>query len=400
MRQNQIFNQANIYISLWCLYYLQGTLYTSGSIVSQAILAILLLISLYNAYYLNLHYKLPLYFKGLNALVIMFTIYGVYLIISGDIIIKDYARVGNMTYLKTIYISLLPIYSAYLYTIKGKLTQSSVSKWFFIWLIIATAQYYFYQREALEQILTNKTEITNNAGYIFLALMPILVVFNKRPWIQFPILLYCMTFIFMGMKRGAIVIGILIFAYFIYQTYQTSSYRRKKYILLGASITIVVISFLVINMMSSNEYFSQRIEQTLEGDSSGRNKLYTRLFNHFLSEASVPVFLFGKGANGTLKILGKYAHNDWLEILINNGLLGSFVYALYWIYFIKAWRKLKKYYIISSALGMIFAITFMKTLFSMSYGNLEIYMSIAIGYFFAIPYKPKRINNDKNINYW
>ena len=112
MNLKQIFNQTNFYILLWCLYYLQGTLYASGGMISQAILGLLLIISIYNAYYLNRYYRLPIYFNGLNSLIILLTIYGLYLIVCGDIIYINYRIVPNYFYLKNLLISLLPIYSA------------------------------------------------------------------------------------------------------------------------------------------------------------------------------------------------------------------------------------------------------------------------------------------------
>lgn len=390
MRLKQIFNQANIYIFLWCIYFLQGTLYTSASFVSQGILAILLLMSLYNVYYLNRNYKVPKYFKALNTLLVMFTVYGILLIISGKrIATMGDNHIANYEYLKAIYISLLPIYSAYLYTIKGQLTQNTISKWIFIWLLIATAQYFRNQSEALEQLVYGREEITNNMGYTFVALMPVLIILNKRPIIQYSVLLYCLVFIFMGMKRGAIVIGVVVFLYFIYRSYKISSKKMKKYIILFIVGTIIAIADVIINMLETSDYFYQRIEQTLEGDSSNRDIIYSKFLNHFLSESNLLELLLGNGANATVVIGGNYAHNDWLEIMINNGLIGVFIYLVYWINFTKLWIKSKINPIAYSAIGMILLITFLQTLISMSYGSLEIYMTISLGYFMAISYDKK-----------
>ena len=67
--------------------------------------------SLYYAFYANAKYRLPVYFKGLNLLLIMFTIYGVILLISGEHIVfrPSYKGTSNIEYLKSIYKSLLPV---------------------------------------------------------------------------------------------------------------------------------------------------------------------------------------------------------------------------------------------------------------------------------------------------
>lgn len=387
MKRLKIINQANLYILLWCIYYLQGTIYTSGGFLSQFIIFILLIWSIYNSIFLNIHFKLPVYFKGLNALILMFVIYGLYLIISNDIIIYNYQKMGNINYLKAILLSLLPIYSAYLFTIKGQLTQSHISKWIFIWLIIATTSFYRYQQEELANLLGEQTETTNNMSYMFLALMPVLVVYYKKNILQILIMLYCMSYVVMGMKRGAILIGILIFIYFLYQTYKNSSKKTKKYVIIFFIFTIIYFVYFISDMIDSSDYFNQRIEQTIDGNSSSRDLIYEKFWNHFLNETNIYRFLFGYGAWGTIKIGNAVAHNDWLEILINNGLIGVIIYVFYWICFIKSFLMSRINTIAFSAIGMMLVISFMLTLFSMSYGSLEIYFSLSLGYFLACAYK-------------
>ena len=113
----QYLNKCNLYILLWVLYSLQGTLYASGSIISQGILAILLLWSIYYCFVVNTKYysrELPSFIKAVNIFLIMATIYGVVLILSGKVLYiteGDIIKTSNFDYLKTIYISLLPIYS-------------------------------------------------------------------------------------------------------------------------------------------------------------------------------------------------------------------------------------------------------------------------------------------------
>ena len=92
--------------------------------------------------------------------------------------------------------------------------------------------------------------------------------------------------------------------------------------------------------------------------------------------------LFGGGANHTLIVTDNYAHNDWLEILINQGILGILVYLFYWF---KFWqeqrfcRNIKKLNLARTSLTICILASFLMTIFSMSYGDLPIGMSMAIG---------------------
>lgn len=81
-------------------------------------------------------------------------------------------------------------------------------------------------------------------------------------------------------------------------------------------------------MMAESDYFNHRIEQTLEGDSSNRDVIYGGLIIHFLDETNALKLFLGNGAQATLKIHGGFAHNDWLELLINNGIIGALIYIL------------------------------------------------------------------------
>lgn len=382
----KIFNQCNIYISLWCIYYLQGALYPIGSIISQGSLAILLIVSIYNACYLNIHYKLPDYFKGLNLLLIILTLYGTISILNNEVIKLHYERVPNFYYLKIIYISLLPTYSAFLYTIKGQLTKKSLSIWILFWFIVATLQFNHEEHTRLLKYF-RREEVTNNMGYVFLSLMPALILFNKKPLIQFSLLLYCISFIFMGMKRGAIIISILIFIYYINRLYKTSPKKLKIYILLSILFLIGTVFYIITDIISSSDYFNHRLEQTIDGDSSGRDIIFGKLWNHFVNETNILKILFGNGNYSTISIAGNYAHNDWLEILLNNGLVGIFIYIIYWYLFVKTWFKSKRFPDIYTALGMILISSFILTLFSMSYTGLKIYTTITLGFFIAISYK-------------
>ena len=127
----KLFNIANIYIALWCLYFLQGLLYAEGGVVSRAVLALLLAVSLVFFAFSNIAYKLPIILYVLDVLILLFTYYGIICIVNNE---QNVLGVAGYTYLKTIYMSLLPIYSFYTFTRKGWLTENSLRNWAFVFL--------------------------------------------------------------------------------------------------------------------------------------------------------------------------------------------------------------------------------------------------------------------------
>lgn len=132
-----------------------------------------------------------------------------------------------------------------------------------------------------------------------------------------------------------------------------------------------------------NKYIQHRIEQTEEGATSGRDVIFAKLFSYFMHETSAWQFYFGSGANHTVAVAGNYAHNDWLELAVNQGCLGILVYLIYWICMYKTWRNSKSNSIIYSSFGAICVIFFLSTFFSMSYDNMSIYATLCLGYCLA-----------------
>ena len=103
----------------------------------------------------------------------------------------------------------------------------------------------------------------------------------------------------------------------------------------------------------------------------------------FSDHANLLAFLFGNGANATITIVGKNAHNDWLEILINQGLVGGLLFAYFWYVFFRTCKiayNRGKTDEIGLSLTIIFIICFTKTFFSMSITDMNIYMTSVLGY--------------------
>lgn len=381
MHKSKLFNSCNLYIFLWLIYSVQSFVFGGkGTIFSSIIIFSLIGISAYHFVYALSNYKMPKYMKGLTVLVIMFTIYGLVLMLSGKTIrfMGSGAVVKKFNYLKLILISLLPVFSFYVFTRKGLLTKELLLKWTPIFFIVAGLRFFQYQRETL--LSSDVEEITNNMGYVFLSLIPLLAFWSHKRFVQFFGLALSMLFIILGMKRGAILIGTLSFVLFLHHSLKSATRKQKFWTFFLSFVLIIGAIFLVTYMLQNSAYFNERLEYTLEGNSSGRDRLYSIFWQHFINESNPSLFLFGNGALATLTIASNAAHNDWLEIAINQGLLGILVYVYYWMMFYKTWKKSKFDSEIYLATGLILLVFFMKTLFSMSYNDMTVYDTLCLGY--------------------
>ena len=379
-------NKANIYLFAWCVYSSQGIFFPKGTLFTQLLVIVLLTISFYYVFVANTRYKLPLYFWGLNLLLSLFIVYGVYLMIGGYNSFDYALPVDSFNYLKVILISLIPIYPFYVFSKECLITEKYLVVCFFILFGLTIANYYEQENELLIKAMllgNDAEEFTNNVGYVFLSLMPICVFLYKRPILQYIALGACLLFIFMSMKRGAIAIGTLCFVLFICENLKNASFKRKVGILSLSTVLCFIGYQYIENKIQESLYFQKRITDTLQGNSSGRDKLYNQSANFFWNDASAIQFLFGAGANGTLKVSDDYAHNDWLEIAVNQGVLGLIFFVIYWFLFAKTVFFGKYERNEKAILQFILMIYFLRTFFSMSYGAMGYIPMLSLGYCLA-----------------
>lgn len=376
-------NRCGFYIMAWILYYLQGIVYPRGGIISKFALIFFMLTSFYTTFKLVKTSKLNGYIKNLWLLLLMFTFYGIVYIISGIQYKIDGTPYAQTEYLKFIYFSILPIFSFSYFFKTGKLTTRGIEAFIPIFLFVIIAKYFYVQVSRLEIVIENggssEAEITNNAAYYFLSLIPLLPL-CKSLIERYLYLIIVVLFIFMGMKRGCILIGVCATIYLVKNTIKNASSKiRNSAIFISIFFLCISIYYLSI-FIESSDYFQHRLESTLSGDSNGRSDLIGILWKHYIDDSTIIEQLLGNGADATLAIAGNFAHNDWIELLTNQGLLGVAFYAAYWYSFYKLCTKSKPYNQEHMILVLAFFVCFAKTLFSMSYGDMDIFLGIAIAY--------------------
>lgn len=384
MKKTKLFSLCNIYIFLWLVYYLQSMVFGRvGTIYSQVIILFLSAVSIYYMFYALLHYKVNPYLKALALFVSLLTVYGIVLIVSTQTIYRLSNAVSGYTYLLSLYNSLLPIFPFYVFTRQGQLTRSSLRWWTFLFLVVVLLQYNLNHQAALLRALeagSDRDEFTNNVGYVFLAIIPLLAFFSDKKVIQYAGLAYVMVFLLLAMKRGAILIGAICLVYFMWSSIRGTKGNRKLFVVVLSVAVVVVGYYALMNLLENSDFFLYRWEVTQEGGTSGRDEIYSLFFNHFINESNPFVFLFGNGAWGTLKLLQQVAHNDWLELAINQGLLGVVVYLVYLTKFYKVIRTARFSNEIHLAITLLFIIFLLRTFFSMSYGDMSIYATSCLGY--------------------
>lgn len=385
-------NPCNIYISLLTFYSMQGTMIpTGGTVLSQMIALITMLMGLYYTVKVMAMKGKPVYFKGLNLLFFIFVVYGLVLLFSDHHYVIKAKRFGdgtvsNFSFLKSIFLSLPNIYTFYYFSTKKYLTENLLRGWVFVLFGVAVFRFFDNQMNAIQMQLLEGIDsdgVTNNMGYLFVALIPSVALFKRKSFLQYGMMIFCMAFIVMGMKRGAIIVGVLLMLYFLYFNYRYHQSMSKTKVVFFSALIVMAAVYIVGYMMETSDYFMARIAQTEEGGSSGRDAIYEHFWNHFKNETDNIKFIFGNGANGTLGIYINYAHNDWLEIAINQGVLGLVAYALYWLCFLKTIWGTKYNNTARLVLSLCFISFFVESIFSMSYTSYSMMACATFGYCLA-----------------
>lgn len=387
----------SLYAFSWVLYRLQDVWYRAGGIVSLAILLALILVSLVHTLrlFLSRDYRPP-YLRGLIAMLILFTIYGILLIVTDGLYSQGLSfRPPTYYYLKTYYISLFPIISCYYFTKKGYLDTETLQKWSILFILFGIVEYLHWQNSIALQMreLGLDEENVNNVGYVMVSIIPCLYIINKR-WLQYLGMTVCFSFVLFSMKRGAILCGVIVVASLFVLTLKQTRGAKKALSIILVSLLLLLLYFLLENTLFQSDFFQRRLESTLEGNMSGRDSLIKRMLSFYANDATVLEQLFGIGADGTLKISSNYAHNDWVELLINQGALGIIVYLYYWICFIKTAKRKRLSSSSRNVLWIILIYTFIQSFFSMSISGFNIYIATILGFALADGFSKKQFSTE------
>ena len=343
------------------IYFAQGVLYPSGSIISQtALLVILLISSMYMIKSFLMRGNKNLFYIVWTALLLLNVVSFVF---TGKL-----SNPHHFGMFKGVLISLLTFYPFFYFAQKNILISKHLV-WFFIAMLpIAILQFFFNKEQILLERIGGNEDLVNNAAYGFVNLIPFLFLIKKNKILPLIGMLVLIFFIIQGAKRGAIVVGgvgLLVFVYYQLRTVE-KKYRVRGY--LFAFIGIVIVSYFTYNLYFENEFLIHRMQLMLEGDSSARDRIFDKIFYGWYNSDNILNFLFGFGFAGSQKLAaGSFAHNDWLELLSNFGLLGV---SIYLILFYSAYKYIRNSYWDTDKKILMFAVVsmwFLITLFSMGY---------------------------------
>lgn len=364
-------NIFNMYMWIWVIPQFYRNIVGASRILSLAFALPFLLLTIYYFFQvITRKRKLPFSLKILLFFFFFLAFYG----------LLDLVGNTSYTFLMAITNAILPIFVFYEFFCRGIVTEKMLRQWFWVLIVLVTITYFAHQAMVLELMVRDMdaSQVVNNISYMLIGLFPFVFLF-KKPYLQIGIIIYLSYFTLTGLKRGAIVVLALLILWYMYSSLFVKKGSTFKS-LLFVGILGVFIYYFIVNQMSTNDALMHRWEITLGGDSSGRDDIYDRYWDHYLNNTSIFNQIFGGGAWVTEQIGHLKAHNEWLEIIIDFGIVGCLIYLLFWFSYWKDLRHLKR-----DSLGYTIGISCVilslgRTPFSMWFYVIDLYVAIMIAY--------------------
>lgn len=361
-------NILTLFVALFVIYYLQGVLYPSGSLVSQIVISLFLLIGF--VYYV----KTVLYVHKPYFVTVWLVLYFIQVItfifspkeVFGTLY-EAIGRVSTMEQIKGISAFMLSFCVGYVVARKGGKEKISDNYLMYLGIVLFVLAFvrYFYLMNRLRTTL-EIDEVTNSSGYFFVKCLPFFPFILKRSRILTLIIwVLSIALVMFSAKRGAIVcmVASLLFSILFYMKQNKASV--KSFLL--AVVMFAVAGYFLYYAYESSEWLLTRIETMQDEGIGGRGIAYTTLFNHWYNDTNFWTLMFGNGMAQTVTVWGNFAHNDWLELLICNGLVGV---GLYLTIFIGIFRFIYKSSLPPTArlaAYLCMLVWFLQSLFSMGY---------------------------------
>lgn len=212
-----------------------------------------------------------------------------------------------------------------------------------LFLIIYFISFYFFWRGKIIQqdVMENGMEAATNAIYCLVSIVPFVLFIKNKSII---LLLLFMTFVctVFSNKRGATIIMALILIPTIRMVFSNMKKKGLRNVLVILIGILIVFSFKYISDLYVGGRLLVRFNEIDETGGAGRMEIWTEVLKSF-QDSSLIEQLFGHGHRAVNNLSwATAAHNDFIEVLFDYGVVGLIVYLLIHFILIKRTLQLRK----------------------------------------------------------
>lgn len=247
-------------------------------------------------------------------------------------------------------------------------------------IVLANGLWEIYYAFSFQRLKQGVEVINTSAGYIFVMILPVLLYRFRKDniWIFLVTLILTM----LTGKRGALVIYAVLILYGLLNYKTISRYFRINWkIVLFLVLIIVSYSVFMEYAYESLQHRLLTIKNEQRGTiASGRDVIWSTLLSAWYNGDFINL-LFGFGFYATIPINRFIAHNDFVEFLVDFGLIGLLLYCVVLVQFFKNIKRVKiinKH--IFSLLMICFFVLIGRGFIAGTIRTDNIVLSISIGY--------------------
>ena len=371
MSLSQKYDFALVAGVLLSIYLSQGLLYPSGSIISQGVLLSLLLIGV--CYFVR-----TLLYKGNVLPIVAYLCF--YLLVAFTFIVSPkvvygwrYEAIGKVEtfgQFKDTCVFVLSFFIGYYAGLRKGVSDKNLFVMGCLYLLVSIATFFYLRNQLL--VVSSADNVVNNAAYrliAFIPFLPICIKFTNSKLLGITIIVVLTMLVIMGAKRGAIVC--LVLSFLFGSLYYIRHVRMGVHQIVGAAIIGVSLLWFILFLIGDNDFLMNRLSRSQTVGIGPREIAYKVLWNYWNFQSSNWEYLIGGGSCASIRIWGNYAHNDWLELLSSNGLLGVLLYAVVFISFAVSIHRLRIDFLYKLSMYLCLLIWFLKSCFSMGYTGYE-----------------------------
>ena len=178
--------------------------------------------------------------------------------------------------------------------------------------------------------------------YYVLGLLPLMLVFVKQRFQVIPIIVTLVVILLTGKRAGLLAVLLMSFVFYWSQIVNSGNVKKALRALLLLISAACVISFMWVDLSETyNLNVIERLQKLEEDGGSGRANRWTFLLTQYANGNMIQL-LFGRGQNAVVQIVGGNAHNDFIEVLYNYGLVACLLYVGFYVSLFRTWRRMCK----------------------------------------------------------
>lgn len=176
-----------------------------------------------------------------------------------------------------------------------------------------------------------QSALTSSSAYAVLYFFPF-ILSVKNNLLKFVAVILTVIVVLLSYKRsGIIALGLALSIYWliIYYIDSNNTNKRVKKFLLTMFVLFIVYNILIYDELGKENLLLIRFQNMSEDQGSGRIEVYNCTWNMIIN-SDMPGILLGHGWNSVLRdsSIKLSAHNDFLEVIYDFGVIVAFIYLL------------------------------------------------------------------------